>query len=467
MQVRGLYGEQGIVPIAATLASVREALEGTDRFLKVPTLFWISASDGMLVGFCAAGLLLSLAVIAGFRNFSSLSLLWLLYLSFNTVGDPFLPFQWDALLLEAGFAALLVAPISLRPSRARSAPVSVVAFLPLRWLLFRLYFSSGVVKVRADEVWRDLTALTYHYETQPLPPFTAWTVHHLPVWFHQASCFLLLAIELAVPFLLFLPGKGILGRIRLSAVATLAGLQVLILLTGNYTFFNWLTLVLCVPFLADRHLPRWWRRGEPGPVATSHARSRRIRAAGAVILIVLSIPPFLGTLRLDVAWPRAVRELVQVSRSFLLTSTYGLFANMTEERPEVTLEGSMDGKTWKEVAFRYKPGDPARAPAFVAPHQPRLDWQMWFLALGSPRERGWFLLLCQRILQGSPPVLGLLGEPPFPDGPPRYLRARLDDYRFTTREEARESGHWWRVERGGLLIPVITLDRKGNLVRWD
>jgi hypothetical protein len=271
-------------------------------------------------------------------------------------------------------------------------------------------------------------------------------------------------LELAVPFLIFAP-----RRLRMAAGGLLAGLQVLILLTGNYTFFNCLTLVLCLLLLDDFALARLlpaklaalYSRpaGPPRSYKSLAARCRLLAAALlATVVMSISVVQLLSPLGAVPSWMSPVVRLYYWLSPFRSVNSYGLFAVMTMERPEIIVEGSNDGQNWREYAFPYKPGELNRAPGFVAPHQPRLDWQMWFAALGNYRQNPWFLNLCIRLLQGSPDVIALLEQNPFPDHPPRYIRARLYQYQFTTPQERKRTGAWWKRQLKGEYLPPISLD---------
>jgi hypothetical protein len=299
-----------------------------------------------------------------------------------------------------------------------------------------------------------LTALTYHYETQPLPTPLAWWLHQAPRWFHKFSTLFTLTVELAVPLLYFAPAP-----LRLAAAGLTVLLQLLILLTGNFAFFNLLTIGLVV-FLLDEAL---LQRVLPGSAAQILPPEANGSEWGPLLLIPLAALIVLaGGLQI---WMRVTRRrfssrllnsLLQFVAVLRIVNPYGLFAVMTTVRPEIRLEGSDDEETWLPYEFKYKPGNPRRPPPIVAPHQPRLDWQMWFAALGSYPEQPWFVRLVERLAQGSPEVLRLLAKNPFPDRPPRYLRAVLYDYRFTTPVERAQSGDWWKREPLGLYLPPVT-----------
>jgi len=330
-------------------------------------------------------------------------------------------------------------------------------------------FQSGCIKLLSgDPTWRNLTALTFHYETQPLPTWLGWHAHQLPVWFQKASTALMFAIELAVPFLIFAP-----RRPRFFGCTILIALQIFILLTGNYCFFNLLTIILCFTLLDDaalhsfipKKLQRFFSRQPstldtraPSSLHTALALLRKITNLALVcVFLGTSLIQFSSMFRLRIPWPVPVLAAHEWLSPFRTFSSYGLFAVMTTSRPEIIVEGSNDGVTWLEYEFKYKPGDPKRRPQFVAPHQPRLDWQMWFAALSDYRQNPWFVNFCVRLLQGSPEVLGLLERNPFPNAPPRYIRAVVYDYHFTDFATRRKTGAWWRREREGDYLPAISL----------
>jgi hypothetical protein len=447
-QVLGLYGTRGIEPILEYLdllrrvfARRRERTSRLDQVRLVPTVFWLDASDTALVRACTAGQVGSALLVAGFAPRITAAALWSLYLSFVSVGRDFLSFQWDSLLLETGLAATIVAP----PRRRENPSWTAVALM--RWLVFRLYFGSGLCKLQShDPTWRSCTACSYHYTTQPLPTPLGWYAHQLPPRAQRFSTFMTLALELGAPFLTFAP-----RRLRRAAFAALASLQALIAATGNYGFFNVLTVVDSLWMLDDRSLPQrlrvptrrapWWRR-----LAT---------AVAAVPLVALSISELVTRLRPRTKTPHTLARLRRTLAPFYATNHYGLFAVMTTERPEIVIEGSRDGTEWREYSFRYKPGDVHHRPRFVAPHQPRLDWQMWFAAMQSPPA--WFDTFLARLLEGAPDVLALLDGNPFPDGPPTYVRALLYDYRMTDRETRSRTGAWWHRELRGTYVPAAQL----------
>jgi lipase maturation factor 1 len=390
-----------------------------------------------------------------------LALLWLLYLSLATVGRDFLGFQWDNLLLEAGFLAIFFAPLQILPRSSRAAPPSRIILWLLRLLLCKLMFSSGCVKLfSGDPNWRNLTALTFHYQTQPLPTWIGWYASQLPLAFQKFSCAVMFAIELGAPFLIFAP-----RRIRFFGGAAIVFLQILIMLTGNYTFFNLLTLALCLLLLDDFVLSKFVPQKLCGRLSINHQlsgiRKRRwpgvITISIAAVVLVVSLFQMISMFGVRSGLLAPVAALDGWLRPLRSVNRYGLFAVMTGTRNEIIVEGSDDGVRWRPYEFKYKPGDVNQKPKFIEPFQPRLDWQMWFAALGNYQQNPWFENFCRRLLQGSPEVLALLDKNPFPKQPPRYLRAEFYDYRFTSAAERHATGAWWRREFVGEYLPPVSL----------
>lgn len=453
VQAEGLVGSRGILPMGEFLSWVKEKA-GLQRFIAIPTVFWLNASDSFLQAVCGLGTLCAVLLIFGFASVLMLAVLWILYLSLLTVSGVFLSFQWDILLLETGFLAVFLAPLELRPNLAREAGPPALILWVFRWLLFRLMLASGLVKLASgDQTWRSLTALSFHYETQPLPHWLSWYAHQLPLRLHKLSTMAMFAIELAVPFLFFAP-----RRLRLWGCGITAIFQLSIILTGNYCFFNLLTIALCFLIMGDYPWSGFFRqkKGEK----RARAWPRWLLVPVAAYLVVASC--FQMSMRFGIGrfWPSSLTAVFKALAPFHLTNNYGLFAVMTTSRPEIHLEGSNDGQAWLRYEFKYKPGDVKKRPAFVAPHQPRLDWQMWFAALGTYEQNPWLLNLGVRLLQGSPPVLAFFSKNPFPGEPPRYLRAVVEDYRFTNFKTRKETGAWWQAEPKGLYFPVISLREK-------
>ena len=452
VQVDGLIGARGILPVGQFLDWVR-GQTGSERYWLLPTLCWISSSDAFLHLLCGGGVFAALLLVLGLAPAAAAALAWVLYLSLAIAGQVFLQFQWDYLLLEVGLLAIfLVSPRRWRFGGGLAAS-PVVLFL-LRWLLFRLMFSSGWVKLASgDPTWRNLSALRFHYETQPLPPWTAWYLHQGPPWFQTVSALFLFFAELVVPFLYFAP-----RRLRLFALRATVLLQLLIAATGNYGFFNLLTLALALLLVDDQSLPPRWRRAADAAAGRLRSWPKAVLVPVACAAIFASSIEFAGTLDRSLALPRTVVAAARGFGSLRSFNSYGLFMVMTTERPEILIEGSNDGADWRPYAFRWKPGALSARPRFVAPHQPRLDWQMWFAALGSIEENPWLVRFLGRLLEGSPDVLGLLAANPFPDRPPRYVRATTCDYRFTDPAERRRSGAWWRRRVIGPYSPVFEGD---------
>jgi hypothetical protein len=456
VQVSGLLGEHGILPAGAFLQRAH-ALYGSAAYRLFPTVCWLGAGDGMLRLLAWGGAALAVLLIAGVAPAPVLLLLWIDYLSLTVAGQTFLWFQWDGLLLETGLLAVLYASGRLSPSLVRDqAPSTWMRWL-LWWLLFRLMFLSGLTKlVSGDAAWRDLTALDYHFWTQPLPTWPAWYAQWTPAWVRRAMTLAILAIELLVPWLIFVPARW--RRARYAACALLVLAQLAIALTGNYGFFNLLAIVLCVPLLDDgvlaRVMPLRLAATEPAPRWQRHAIH-----GFAPLLALLSLLAFTREIVQTLPNMRGGLDnpLLRVVEPLRSVNGYGLFRVMTTERPEIVIEGSRDGLQWSEYGFRWKPGDVRRRPGFVAPHMPRLDWQLWFAALNPEGARDWLPSLLRHVLTGTPAVLALLGNDPFPDIPPHYVRLVYYRYRFSTPGERAASGAWWQRERIGDLTRPLSL----------
>jgi hypothetical protein len=442
VQILGLIGSHGVSPAHDYFARVANSF-GPMRMLALPSIFWWDSSDGTLRGVALAGVVFAALALFGRMQRLCLVLCYVLYLSFSMAGQEFLTFQWDSLLLEAGFLAIFFG--------ASASGVRTIAWL-YRWLVFRLMFLSGYVKLGShDPTWRGLSALDYHFHTQPLPDVISWYADKLPVPLLRGSTFAVLAIELAAPFLIFTP-----RRLRHAGAWAILALQLLIFLTGNYTFFNLLTAALTLYLFDDREFARvgrWVKSNVALPAAGKGAR------VGMALLTALLLT--LGATRLleiiEGAVPEPLNALGRMAAPFQISNTYGLFANMTTTRPEIVVEGSDDGENWQAYEFRYKPGNLHRAPRWVQPYQPRLDWQMWFAALGNYRQNPWFLGLCLRLLEGSNDVLALLEYNPFPHGPPKFIRAQVFDYTFTDFDTYKRTGEWWQRKPLGEYLPAIGL----------
>lgn len=480
-----LVGENGLSPAGRLLEILDERIgeTGQSPFLALPNLFWwTGASDLALHITCGTGVALAALVIAGRLGGPALAGLWAIYLSLLNTGGVFMSFQWDILLLEAGFLAIFLASWKWKSPWRDPPPLGPVAKIALvfAWLLAaKLMLFSGWVKLAwaidaYPEWWPDRSAMTFHYMTQPIPSWTAWHAHHWPEWFHHFSIWPMYFVELVLPFAVFFGRFG-----RLAAAAGFIGLMVLVLSTGNYTYFNWLTIVVSLPLVHDRFWPgkRLGRLGfAPGrAVARPSRKAVTLQLAGTIpfflVLALVNLQIVLGDLHNapkpaleDDPTPQWLDDFRGRLAPFQLASGYGLFRTMTTDRPEIILEGSQDGITWFEYDFAWKIDDVSERPRFVAPHQPRVAWQFWFAALERrydfrSRNAGWIEALVLKLLRGEPEVKALLDRDPFPDSPPRLIRGRLYLYEFTTPGERGETGDWWtRVVAGDYLPPVSLPD---------
>ena len=491
VQIDGLIGSDGISPVSQFLPAV-QTKAGADAYIFLPTLCWLNSSNAFLHFLCSGGVAVSLLVICGIAPALSLVALFVFYLSLTIAGQTFLSFQWDILLLETGFLAIFFAPWRLWPRElllwpaslgvppsggqtsvdeefrappATAAPVSRAGLFLLKFLLFKLMLMSGVVKLTSgDDCWWNLTALDYHYWSQPLPTVFGWWADKSPEWFKEFSVAFCLVVEIAVPFFIWTP-----RRLRLISAGLLIFLQIAIAITGNYCFFNLLTIALCLLLIDDSVVAGVGRRCREGVEEVSAAfrgakqLQDRLCSYAAIAVIVLTLP--INTWLIFSAFkplaqaPNAVATIYGYLEPFRIVNGYGLFRMMTKDREEIVIEGSADGLDWLPYDFKWKPGDVKRMPGWCAPHQPRLDWQMWFAALGGPQENPWFLGLVVRLLQGSHDAIHLLARNPFPDQPPRYIRATFYRYRFTTTNELRKTGAWWKRQELREYLPSVSLDQ--------
>ena len=468
VQVEGLVGSDGVSPVNQFLPAVYERF-GRSAYSLLPTLCWFNSSNGFLHFLCSGGVVLSLLLIVGIAPALSLVALFVFYLSLILAGQTFLSFQWDILLLETGFLSIFLAPWRIWPrelfwwpgAAIPATAVSRPALFLLKFLLFKLMLMSGVVKLTSgDDSWWNLTALDYHYWSQPLPTVFGWWADKSPEWFKHFSVAFCLVVESIVPFFICAP-----RRLRLIAAGLMIFLQFVIALTGNYCFFNLLTIALCL-LLIDDAVVASLCRGALLRRTRSTATQRRAYnglsgyAAIAVIIVTLPINAWLifTAFKPDTEWPRLLAVAYGRVETFRIVNGYGLFRVMTKGRDEIVIEGSADGFDWLPYEFKWKPGDVMRAPGWCAPHQPRLDWQMWFAALGTPRENPWLGGLIVQLLQGSPDVSRLLAKNPFPREPPRYIRAMFYRYRFTTLREHRQTGAWWKRQELREYLPTMSLN---------
>jgi hypothetical protein len=448
VQIEGLAGSQGILPFSQQLLYLEGQL-GIERYFLVPNLFWLNASDGALTGAAIAGCGVSALIML--NRWSRLCLLaaFILYLSLYNAGQLFLNFQWDGLLLEAGFLAIFL------------TPASRVVILLFRWLLFRLRFMSGISKLTMqDPSWSGLTALNSYFEVQPLPTPLAWYAHQLPEWLLKTATAATLVIEILVPFMMFLP-----RRWRFVAAWITILWQVLIMLTSNHSWFNILTIVLCLFLFDDKavqhilpqRLQTWLGRQQPSPAVAGGRASQFMVATLATFILLTSSIHFweLATMQQSSG---AAGTLVDYAEAYRVVNKYHVFPTMRNERIELELSGSQDGREWKPYRFRHKPGDPNERPAIVLPHQPRLDWEMWFVTQ-HPKYLHWFHSFLQALLDNSPAVTALLRHNPFPDQPPRYIRVEAWQYRFSEPEVRQKTGQWWQREALGPFTPLPWVER--------
>jgi len=482
VQIDGLVGSNGISPVQQFLPAARQQLESNAYFL-LPTLCWFDSSNAFLHFLCGGGLVLSLLLILGIAPALSLVGLFVFYLSLTIAGQVFLNFQWDVLLLETGFLSIFLAPWRLWPrelmwwpgsaSLVTPSPVSRAGLFLLKLLLFKLMLMSGVVKLTSGDDswgwvdhsfhWSALTAVDYHYWSQPLPTIFAWWADKTPEWFKQFSVAFCLAVEIIAPFFIWAP-----RRPRLIAAGLMIFLQIVIALTGNYCFFNLLTIALCLLLIDDNAIGRSEERRAPASRASQEGRSPntvtyRLSTYAAVAVIVVTLPInawlIFSAFKPQSRPPGWLANFYGQLEAFRIVNGYGLFRVMTKDRDEIVIEGSTDGIEWAPYEFKWKPGDVKRAPGWCAPHQPRLDWQMWFAALESPQQNPWLVGLIVRLLEGSRDVTGLLAHNPFPDKPPHYIRAMFYRYRFTNNEERRQTGAWWKRQELREYLPTISRDQ--------
>src|SRR5882724_2251940 len=485
VQVDGLVGSNGMSPVGRFLPAVRQQL-GLDAYFLLPTLCWFDSSNAFLHFLCGGGVVLSLLLIFGIAPALLLVVLFVFYLSLTIAGQVFLNFQWDVLLLEIGFLSIFLAPWRLWPRDliwwpgaappVTAAPVSRAGLFLLKFLLFKLMLMSGVVKLTSGDDswgwlnqsfhWNALTALDYHYWSQPLPTVFAWWADKTPEWFKHFSVAFCLAVEIIVPFFIWAQ-----RRPRLMAAGLIIFLQIIIALTGNYCFFNLLTIALCLLLIDDAAIGMS-RRDIPAPIngapnaspaRIGRALSKQLCGYAALAVIVVTLP--INTWLIFSAFkpqsrpPGWLAKFYEQLEAFRIVNGYGLFRVMTKDRGEIVIEGSSNGIDWTPYEFKWKPGDVTRAPGWCAPHQPRLDWQMWFAALETPEQNPWLVGLIVRLLEGSRDVTGLLAYNPFRDKPPQYIRATFYRYRFTNIEERRQTGAWWKRQELREYLPTISRDQ--------
>jgi hypothetical protein len=501
-QIRGLIGPQGILPAGEYLKSVAEQVNYT-RYWYVPSILWFSSGSHMLTGLCWVGMAAAVLLVLNIWPRVMLAICFVCFLSFVSAAGDFSGYQSDGMLLEAGFLSLFLAPGGFRPGFGETRPPVRVALYLLLWEWFRIYFESGVAKIMGgDPEWRNFTAMDEYYQNGPLPTWIGWYVQHLPHWFHAGTAFFTLALELVLIWSAFLPRSF---RIALFFVVT--PWQIGIILTANYTFLNYLVLILAFLLLDDgfllRFFPYQWKKPllerTLGPVIDSTAPTFNqlsilatpsspstdeppAKTASPRDLSV-KIRPWLSPMRVAIVavllvwifyattaqmiWMLTPAPLpttpVALLDPFRIANRYGLFAVMTRGRYEIEFQGSNDGQTWTAYPFRHKPQELDKAPRIYAPYQPRLDWNLWFASLGEWRDNPIVLRTERRLLSNDPDVLTLFAANPFPQGPPRQVRAVLFQYWFTSMAEKREHGLWWRRELLGLYAPAIQSESDGRI----
>jgi Lipase maturation factor len=444
-QFRPLLGEHGLQPVPLFVNRV--------TFQESPSLFFFAPKDWAFTGAAWLGLALSIVAMAGFteRFGAAVSMvawaaMWLLYISFVNVGQTFYSFGWETMLLEAGFCAIFLGASAMLPS---SIPLWI-----LRWMEFRVMFGAGLIKLRGDPCWRELTCLDYHYETQPIPNPLSWYFHWLPRWALHGGVAFNHFVEIVVPFAFFLP-QPFAG---LAASITIL-FQLMLMLSGNLSFLNLLTIVIALPMLDSRWFAKWLPVTAPAALQEPSRWFEFATIGYAAVVVLLSIRPAINLV--------SSRQLMNASFEPLhLVNTYGAFGSVGRTRDEVIVEGTADPTPseyadWRAYEFKGKPGDPMRTPPQIAPYHLRLDWQMWFAAMSNYTQEPWFVNFVAKLLQGDRDTLSLLRFNPFPTAPPKYVRARLYRYRFSNGEERRRTGAWWQREFEGEWFPAISLDTPG------
>jgi len=440
-QAPGLIGRDGLLPVTLYLKGA--------SFWEAPSLFWFNASDSLLNLAAWAGVALSFLALTGiseiFGIFFSAAVwffLWLIYLSFVNVGQVFYGFGWETLLLEIGFLAIFMGSADTEPPAA--------LFWLLRWVAFRVMFGAGLIKIRGDECWRNLTCLSYHYETQPMPNPLSWYFHHLPLAFHKACTLFTHFVELIIPWGLLVPG----GIGYTAAIFTIT-FQALLIFSGNLSWLNYLTILPVIACFDDVFLYRLFPIALPEPKLPSALRRWVIHGVSGLV-IFLSIPPVTNMI--------SPTQMMNASfEPFHLVNTYGAFGSVTRKRDEIIFEGTEESAPgfdtkWREYEFKGKPGDLHHQPPFVAPYHYRLGWLLWFAAMTDYRYYPWVLNLSAKLLQNDPVTLKLLSNNPFPDVPPQFVRAVLYHYRFTTPEEKKKTGNWWARQPVRAYLPPLSLE---------
>jgi hypothetical protein len=472
-QIRGLIGPQGILPANEYLQAVAHSFGQGRGLWFAPTLLWLSSGPYMLTALCWVGMIASLLLVINAWPRGMLAVCFVCFLSFVSAAQDFSGYQSDGMLLEAGFIALFFAPSGFRPGLGRPSPPSRASLFLLQWEWFRIYFESGVAKIAGgDPEWRHFTAMDEYYQNGPLPTWIGWYLQHLPHWFHASTAFATLALELALVWMLFLP-----RRWRIVCFLIVTPWELGVILTANYTFLNYLVLTLGVLLLDDRFLlgffPARWKKflatgatPQEDAVQTSGSFRRPFKIAQRSLAAVALSWIFYATLA-ELIWMLSPLPLpaspVEALEPFRVANRYGLFGIMTHGRYEIEFQGSEDGKTWVPYPFRYKPQDANQRPGIYAPYQPRFDWNLWFASLGSWQDYSIVPRTEVRLLSNDGDVLNLFASNPFPQGPPREVRAVIWQYWFTTMSEKRTQDLWWRRQFLGLYAPTLERAPDGTI----
>ena len=453
-QIHGLIGPQGILPARDYLQTASAQMGPLERLWFAPSFLWLGAGDGALTALVVAGFVGSVLLLANVWPRGAIAIAGLAFLSFIAVAQEFAMYQSDGMLLEAAFLSLFFAPRGFRPGLGETSPPSQASLFLLRWEWFRIYFESGVVKIASqDPQWAHLTAMDHYYENGPLPTWIGWYAQQLPHGFHAFTVVLTFVMELGVVWLAWM-GR----RARLVCFAVVTPFQIGIILTANYAFLNYLVLVLGVLLLDDAYFARAQLK-VPEAAAASPAPWRTYGAA--VVLGWVLYVTILTGLHVPPDTPLALPViLVEPAR---IANAYGLFAVMTENRYELEFQATRDGVTWVPYRFRFKPQDPFEAPGIYAPYQPRFEWNLWFSSLGSWRRNEWLLEAELRLMQRSPDVLSLFRGDPLDGEAPRQVRIVKWQYWFTTLEEHRRTGAWWKREERGLYAPALERGADGTV----
>jgi hypothetical protein len=450
-QVIPLVGENGLLPAKNFLAFYDSRF--SNEFWNLPTIFWLHLSDTALLYVAWFGVLLSVVVLVGFANMPIMFLLWLLYLSYVNIAQIWLSYGWEIMLLETGFLAIFLCPLwDPKPF----AKPSVLAIWLFRWLAFRIFLGAGLIKLRADECWRNLTCLYYHYETQPIPNPLSRLFHFAPLWFHKFALLWNHFIELVVPFFVFYP-----RMLRIAAGILLISFQLILMASGNFSFLNWLAIVPCIACFDDQFLRKCFPLKIMQKVEHLHQKKECHYAHIVSILLIivvvwLSIPVVANML--------SSQQIMNTSfNNFHLVNTYGMFGSIGKERYELILEGTTDttlteNTQWTEYEFKAKPGDISKNSPFIAPYQPRIDWQIWFAAMQTPEQNPWLIHLIWKLLHNDESALTLLKTNPFPDTPPTFIRVLY--YRYEFAGVGNQEGKIWERELRGQWLPPLSKNTK-------